>query len=46
MKPFRYLNDRDKFEYRKLELNKVLAFVGYSITDYGRLIRTEEVKTK
>lgn len=45
MKPSRYLDDREKFGYRKLELNKVLAFVDYSLTDAGGLIRVEEVRT-
>ena len=45
MAPVRYLNDKDKFEFRKVELNKRLSFIGIEILDSGRLVKTDKVET-
>lgn len=45
MSPSRYVNDETKFEYRRTELNKVLAFEGYIITETGGISITSNVTT-
>lgn len=45
MTPTRYVNDIRLFEYRRDELNKVLAFEGYQITEKGGLVKTENAMT-
>jgi len=45
MAPVRYLNDKDKFEFRRIELNKRLSFIGIEITDAGKLVKTAIVDT-
>ncbi len=43
--PVRYARERDKFEWRRTELNVVLSFSGYSIREDGRVIRTSKETT-
>jgi uncharacterized protein (TIGR02391 family) len=45
MKPARYINDIQLFEYRRNELNKILSFEGYEISERGGIVKTETVKT-
>jgi len=45
MNPVRYLNEKDIFDFRKDEINKVLSFSGLFLDDNGRLLRTEVVTT-
>lgn len=45
MAPVRYLNDKDKFEFRKVELNKRLGFIGVEILDSGKLSKIDRVET-
>jgi len=45
MAPVRYINDKDKFIFRKTELNKRLYFIGLEISDSGKLIKTSKVET-
>ena len=45
MAPVRYLNDKNKFEFRKVELNKRLSFIGIEILDSGKLLKTDKVET-
>jgi uncharacterized protein (TIGR02391 family) len=45
MAPVRYLNDKDKFEFRKRELNKRLSFIGVEILDSGNFRKTDKVET-
>jgi uncharacterized protein (TIGR02391 family) len=45
MKPVRYVNDMYLFEYRRNELNKVLSFEGYEISERGGIVKTDTVKT-
>lgn len=45
MAPVRYLNDKEKFEFRRAELNLRLSFVGIEISESGRLVKTQRVET-
>ena len=45
MTPTRYVNDISLFEHRRDELNKVLAFEGYQITEKGGLAKIENAMT-
>jgi len=45
MAPVRYLNDQEKFEFRRAELNLRLSFVGIEISESGRLVKTQRVET-
>lgn len=45
MTPSRYVNEEAKFEYRRNELNKVLAFEGYVITEKGGISKVQNVTT-
>lgn len=45
MKPARYVNDISLFEYRRYELNKILAFEGYQISEKGGLVKIENAMT-
>lgn len=48
MSPARYLKDengKNQFEYRRNELNKVLALCGYSINDEGKVKYSQKVTT-
>jgi len=43
--PVSYARDRDKFSWRRDELNVVLAFSGYAIREDGKVIRTAKEST-
>jgi uncharacterized protein (TIGR02391 family) len=45
MAPVRYLNDKDKFEFRRVELNKRLSFIGFEIAETGKILKTSKVET-
>lgn len=45
MNPVRYANNAGLFEYRRVELNNVLAFEGYAITEKGGFSKIEKVTT-
>lgn len=45
MNPVRYVSDKQNFETRKEEINRVLAFEGYQLSDDGKLRKTSKVKT-
>jgi len=45
MAPVRYLNDKDKFDFRRIELNKRLSFIGVEISESGKLLKTNKVET-
>lgn len=45
MAPVRYLDNKDIFEYRRIELNKRLSFIGIEISDSGKLLKTSKVET-
>lgn len=38
--PARYINNNEKFETLRLNLNKALAFAGLAVTDSGQLVET------
>jgi len=45
LNPVRYARDKTKFEWRKSELDVVLAFSGYSIREDGTVVRTTKEST-
>ncbi|HAQ18271.1 MAG TPA: TIGR02391 family protein [Prolixibacteraceae bacterium] len=45
MAPVRYLNDKDKFDFRRIELNKRLSFIGIEIAETGKILKTTKVET-
>ncbi|MBN2572702.1 MAG: TIGR02391 family protein [Ignavibacteriales bacterium] len=45
MAPVRYLNDKDKFAFRRIELNKRLSFIGIEISEAGKFLKTDKVET-
>lgn len=45
MAPVRYLDDKDKFDLRRTELNKRLIFIGVEISESGKFIKTNKVET-
>jgi uncharacterized protein (TIGR02391 family) len=45
MAPVRYLNDKDKFDFRRIELNKRLSFIGIEIAETGKILKTSKVET-
>lgn len=45
LQPINYIGDEEKFQNRRLELNKRLAFMGIELTDEGNLRPVEKVKT-
>lgn len=45
MAPVRYLDSREKFDFRRIELNKRLSFIGVEISESGKLQKTNKVET-
>jgi uncharacterized protein (TIGR02391 family) len=45
MAPVRYLSDKDNFNFRRIELNKRLYFIGIEISESGKLLKTSKVET-
>jgi len=45
MSPVRYIQEREKFEFRLGELNKVLSFSGLAIGEDGKLRTSKKVET-
>lgn len=45
MKPVRYVGDEETFEYRRSQLNQVLAFAGYSLREDGRIEAATKTQT-
>jgi uncharacterized protein (TIGR02391 family) len=45
LNPVSYARDKAKFEWRRNELNVVLAFSGYSIREDGKVVRTTKEST-
>jgi uncharacterized protein (TIGR02391 family) len=45
MNPARYVSDIHLFEYKRTELNKVLSFEGYEISERGGIVKVDTVKT-
>lgn len=43
--PVSYARDKDKFEWRRSELNVVLSFSGFSVGEDGKVIRTQKETT-
>ena len=43
--PVNYARDKDKFEWRRDELNVVLSFSGFSVRDDGKVIHTYKETT-
>lgn len=43
--PVRFINNKDTFEYRINELNKVLSFSGMQINNSGQFIKSEKATT-
>lgn len=43
--PVKYARDKDKFEWRRNELNIVLSFSGFSVRDDGKVIHTNKETT-
>jgi uncharacterized protein (TIGR02391 family) len=45
LNPVSYARDRSKFEWRRSELNVVLAFAGFEVRDDGKVVRTSAATT-
>lgn len=45
LNPVSYARDKEKFEWRRNELNVVLAFVGFGVREDGKVIRTTKETT-
>lgn len=45
MNPARYIGDKDRFDFMRDELNKRLSFIGYFLTEKGRLTATTTTTT-
>ncbi len=45
LKPARYINDKSRFDFFRIELNKILAFEGYEIQENGIIKQTNKVNT-
>jgi len=45
LKPTRYIHNKDRFIFFKIELNKILAFYGYEIQEDGKIKQVEKVST-
>ena len=45
MQPTRYINDKERFDFFRIELNKVLAFKGYEIQENGKIKVVNKVNT-
>jgi len=43
--PVGYARDKDKFEWRRSELNVVLSFSGYSVGEDGKVVRSQKETT-
>jgi uncharacterized protein (TIGR02391 family) len=45
LNPVGYARDKEKFEWRRNELNVVLSFTGYQVREDGKVIRTKKETT-
>ena len=45
LKPTRYIQNKDRFVFFKIELNKILAFYGYEIQENGKIKQVGKVNT-
>ncbi len=45
LNPVKYARDRDKFEWRRNEINVVLSFSGYSVREDGKITRSTKETT-
>jgi len=45
LKPTRYINDKNRFDFFRVELNKILAFYGYEIQENGKIKQVDQVST-
>ncbi|MCP5421245.1 MAG: TIGR02391 family protein [Gammaproteobacteria bacterium] len=45
LNPVNYARDKSKFEWRRSELNVVLAFVGFEVRDDGKVVRASVATT-
>jgi len=45
MIPTKYINNKEQFDFFKIELNKILIFYGYEIKDDGNIRKVNKVET-